>query len=111
MLFRSDSTGRFIFGDGQIDFTPDRVRDTIRISNCLPDATAGGTLSGADLVPGTFLAAAGNWNMAYKVFNHQAMIMEQWIGGSSMWCSKYQFGAKDGGQVHCAEAARVLVVG
>jgi hypothetical protein len=35
-------------------------------------------------------------------------MMEQFIGGSSMWCSKFQFGAKDGGFVACAPAARTF---
>jgi hypothetical protein len=39
------------------------------------------------------------------------MWMEQYIGGSSAWCVKYQFGAEDGGFAMCCPAARTLVVG
>jgi hypothetical protein len=108
----TDTTGRFIFGDGQMNFAPGQV-DGIRISNCLPDATEGGTRGNADspFVAGDFLAAAGNWDMAYAVVNKRPMFMEQWIGGSTAWCVKYQFGAEDGGFTMCCDAARVLQVG
>ncbi len=108
-----DNNGRFIFGDGDMLFSPDRVRDAIRISNCLPDATEGGTLGdvAAPFVPGSFLVAAGNWEMAYKSVSRKAMSMEQFEGGSTMWCVKYMFGAEDGGFVGCCLAARTLVVG
>lgn len=108
-----DNNGRFIFGDGDMLFSPDRVRDAIRISNCLPDATEGGTLGdvAAPFVPGSFLVAAGNWEMAYKSVSRKAMSMEQFEGGSTMWCVKYMFGAEDGGFVGCCPAARTLVVG
>lgn len=108
-----DNNGRFIFGDGQITFSPDDARERIRISNCLPDATANGTKgnAGAPFVAGDFLAAAGNWKTAYAQVNKRAMWMEQYIGGSSAWCVKYQFGAEDGGFAMCCPAARTLVVG
>lgn len=107
-----DTSGRFIFGDGDMTFSPDRVQG-IRISNCLPDATAGGTRGNADspFVAGDFLAAAGNWDMAYAAVNKRPMFMEQYEGGSTAWCVKYQFGAEDGGFVMCCDAARTLVVG
>lgn len=108
-----DSNGRFIFGDGLMTYSPDDVRERIRISNCLPDATAGGTRGNEDapFVAGDFLAAAGNWKMAYAVVNKRPMFMEQYIGGSSAWCVKYQFGAEDGGFPMCCAAAQTLVVG
>lgn len=108
-----DTNGRFIFGDGLMTYSPDDVRERIRISNCLPDATAGGT-KGSDAAPfttGDFIAAAGNWEMAYAAVNKKPMFMEQFVGGSSAWCVKYQFGAEDGGFVMCCPAARTLVVG
>lgn len=108
-----DTTGRFIFGDGMMTFSPDDVRERIRISNCLPDATAGGTRGNAasPFVAGDFIAAAGNWGMAYASVSKRPMFMEQFIGGSSAWCVKYQFGAEDGGFVMCCPAARTLYVG
>lgn len=108
-----DSNGRFIFGDGLMTFSPDDVRERIRISNCLPDATAGGTRGNAanPFVAGDFIAAAGNWERAYGVVSKRPMFMEQYLGGSSAWCVKYQFGAEDGGMVMCCPAARTLVVG
>lgn len=104
--------GQFIFGQGQMDFSPDNVSG-IRISNCLPDATAGGTRGNPDspFVAGDFLAAAGNWDMAYAAVNKKPMFMEQYIGGTTAWCVKYQFGAEDGGFVMCCDAARTLQVG
>lgn len=108
-----DSSGRFIFGDGEMTFSPDDVRERIRISNCLPDATADNTKGNADspFVSGDFLAAAGNWERAYASVNKRPMFVEQFVGGSSAWCVKYQFGAEDGGFTLCCPAARTLIVG
>lgn len=108
-----DSNGRFLFGDGQITYTPDDARERIRISNCLPDPTEGGTKGDADnpFDTGDFIMATGNWNAAYAAVNKRPMFMEQYIGGSSAWCVKYQFGAEDGGFVKCCPAARILVAG
>lgn len=108
-----DNTGRFIFGDGLLTFSPDDVRDRIRISNCLPDATDGGTKGDAanPFTTGDFLMAAGNWQTAYASVNKKPMFMEQFVGGSTAWCVQYQFGAEDGGFVQCCPAARTLVVG
>lgn len=108
-----DSTGRFIFGDGDMTFSPDAVRDRIRISNCLPDATEGGTRGDVEnpFVVGAFLLAAANWEMAYKAVSRKPMFMEQYEGGTTAWCVKYQFGAEDGGFVGCCPAGQTLVVG
>jgi hypothetical protein len=108
-----DNNGRFLFGDGLMTYTPDDVRERIRISNCLPDATEGGTLGDEanPLTTGSFLAATGAWASAYAQVNKRPMFMEQYIGGSSAWCVKYQFGAEDGGFVQCCPAVSVLVVG
>lgn len=108
-----DANGRFIFGDGLMGFSPDDVRDRIRISNCLPDPTDGGTKGSADAPfdAGAFIMAAGVWPMAYAAVNHRPMFMEQYEGGSSAWCVKYQFGAKDGGFVACCPAARTFQAG
>ena len=108
-----DANGRFIFGDGMMGFSPDDVRDRIRISNCLPDPTVGGTLgsAAAPMASDSFVMAAGVWERAYVNVNHRPMFMEQYEGGSTAWCVKYQFGAKDGGFVACAPAARTLQTG
>jgi HK97 family phage major capsid protein len=108
-----DSAGRFIFGDGLMGFSPSDVRDRIRISNCLPDATEGLTKGseGSPFTSGDFIMAAGVWPRAYAAVNHRPMFMEQYEGGSTAWCVKYQFGAKDGGFVACCPAARTLVAG
>ena len=108
-----DNNGRFLFGDGLMSFSPDDVRERIRISNCLPDPTNGGTLGSTanPFVTGDFIMAAGVWPRAYAAVNHRPMFMEQFVGGSSAWCVKYQFGAKDGGFVACAPAARTFQAG
>lgn len=108
-----DNTGRFLFGDGLMSYSPTDVRERIRISNCLPDPTEGGTLgsTAAPFAAGSFIMAAGVWDMAYAAVNHRPMFMEQYEGGSTAWCVKYQFGAKDGGFVMCCPAARTLVAG
>jgi HK97 family phage major capsid protein len=108
-----DNNGRFIFGDGDMTFSPDRVRERIRISNCLPDATANNTKGDRanPFTPGDFLVAAGNWNMAYKAVSKRPLWMQQYEGGSTAWCVKYVFGAEDGGFVGCCPAARILQVG
>jgi hypothetical protein len=105
-----DANGRFIFGDGLMTYSPDDVRDRIRISNCLPDPTEGNTLGSAEnpFDANSFILAAGNWKQAFSVVSKRALMMEQFIGGSSMWCVKYQFGAQDGGFTMCCPAARTL---
>lgn len=108
-----DNNGRFIFGDGLMTYSPDDVRERIRISNCLPDATQDNTLGSteAPFAAGAFLAAAGNWKMAYYAVNKKPMFMEQYVGGSTAWCVMYQFGAEDGGFSGCCDAARILQAG
>lgn len=108
-----DADGRFIFGDGLMTFSPDDVRERIRISNCLPDPTQGGTVGSASnpFPVGAFLVAAANWRMAFKSISKRALFMEQFLGQTSAWCVKYQFGAEDGGFVGCCNAGRVLRVG
>lgn len=108
-----DSTGRFIFGDGLMTYGPNDVRERIRISNCLPDATNGLTLGSeaAPFVSGSFIAAVGAWNQAFYMVNKRPLWMEQWEGQSTAWCVKYVFGAEDGGFVGCCNAARILAVG
>lgn len=110
---QTDSNGRFIFGDGDMLFSPDAVRDRLRISNCLPDATEGGTRGDAanPFVPGAFLVAAANWEMAYKAVSKAPLTMEQYEGATTKWCVKYQFGAEDGGFVGCCPAGQILQVG
>ena len=108
-----DSVGRFIFGDGLMTYGPNDVRENIRISNCLPDATAGLTKGTAanPFTTGDFLVAAGAWKQAYYAVNKKPLFIEQWEGASSVWCVKYVFGAEDGGFVGCCPAARILSVG
>lgn len=109
----TDTSGRFLFGDGDLMWNPDQVNERIRISNCLPDPTEGGSLGSLEnpFAANSFIMAAGNWNTAYAAVNKRPMFMEQYVGGSSAWCVKYQFGAEDGGFVMCCPAARTLVAG
>jgi len=74
-----DNNGRFIFGDGQMTFSPDDTSERIRISNCLPDATAGGTRGSvaSPFVAGDFLVAAGNWEKAYTSVSKKPLFMER----------------------------------
>lgn len=108
-----DNTGRFIFGDGMMTYNPDDTRERIRISNCLPDATADNTKgsTASPFVAGDFLMAVGNWKMAYAAVSKKPMFMEQFLGATTAWCVKYQFGAEDGGFTMCCPAARILTVG
>lgn len=108
-----DNTGRFLFGDGLMGYSVDDVRDRIRISNCLPDPTVGGTRgsTAAPFAANSFIMATGNWPRAYSLVSHRPMFMEQFVGGSTAWCVQYQFGAKDGGFVGCCPAARTLRAG
>jgi hypothetical protein len=108
-----NSLGDFIFGEGLMTYSPNDVRESIRISNCLPDPTHGLT-KGSDAAPfiaGDFICAAGAWNLAYYMVNKRPLWMEQWIGQSTAWCVKYVFGAEDGGFTACCPAARILSVG
>ena len=108
-----DSVGRFIFGDGLMTYSPSDVRETLRISNCLPDPTEGLTRGSTanPFVTGAFIAAAGNWSTAYYAVSKRPLWIEQWEGQSSAWCVKYQFGAEDGGFVGCCPAVHILSVG
>jgi len=108
-----DGNGRFLFGDGLMTYSPNDVRENIRISNCLPDATEGLTKgsNGVPFTTGDFLVAVGNWKAAYYAVNKRPLWMEQWEGGSTAWCVQYVFGAEDGGFVGCCPAARILTVG
>lgn len=107
-----DANGRFIFGDGVMTYSPENAGERIRISNCLPDATDDGTKGDEDnpFVAGDFIAAAANWETAFKAVSRKPMSMEQYIGGSTKWCVKYQFGAEDGSFVGCCPAGRILRV-
>lgn len=108
-----DNTGRFLFGDGLMTYSPNDVRERIRISNCLPDPTHNMTLNGADkpFITGDFILAAGAWKAAYYVVNKRPLWIEQWEGKSTAWCVAYSFGAEDGGFVACCPAATILTVG
>lgn len=108
-----DSNGRFIFGDGNMLFSPSEASARIRISNCLPDATVNNTKgsAAAPFVAGDFLVAAGNWNKAFTHAMRKPLGFELYVGGSSKWCSKWQFDAEMAGFVTCCPAARTLVVG
>jgi hypothetical protein len=109
----TDSNGRFLFGDGLMTYSPNDVRERIRISNCLPDPTANLTLgtTGAPFVTGSFIAATGAWKQAYYIVNKRPLWIEQWVGKSTAWCVAYSFGAEDGGFVACCPAASILLVG
>jgi len=109
----TDANGRFIFGDGLMTYSPADVRENIRISSCLPDATKGLTLgsAAAPFVTGDFLVAVGAWSAAYYAVNKRPLWIEQWEGQSTAWCVKYVFGAEDGGFTACCPAARILKVG
>jgi hypothetical protein len=108
-----DANGRFLFGDGLMTYSPNDVRESIRISNCLPDPTEGLTLgsAAAPFVTGSFIAAAGAWASAYYAVNKRPLWFEQWEGKSTAWCVAYQFGAEDGAFTACCAAARTLQVG
>lgn len=108
-----DNTGRFLFGDGLMTYSPSDVRERIRISNCLPDPTNGLTVggSGTPFVTGDFIAASGAWKAAYYIVNKRPLWIEQWEGKSTAWCVAYSFGAEDGGFVACCPAVSILTVG
>jgi hypothetical protein len=109
----TDSNGRFLFGDGLLTYSPSDVRERIRISNCLPDPTAGLTkgTTAAPFTTGDFIAATGAWKQAYYVVNKRPLWIEQWEGKSTAWCVAYSFGAEDGGFVACCPAVSILTVG
>jgi hypothetical protein len=110
---QTDGVGRFLFGDGIMTYGPNDVRENIRISNCLPDATENLTLgSGTAPMPtGSFVAAAANWSTAFYAVNKRPLWMEQWEGKSTAWCVSYVFGAEDGSFVGCCPAGRILTIG
>ena len=74
----TNTLGDFIFGEGLMTYSPDDVRESIRISNCLPDPTHGLT-KGSEANPfvaGDFLVAAGSWAQAYYMVEKRGL----WIG-------------------------------
>lgn len=105
-----DDVGRFLFGDGDMLYYPEKVSDIIRISNCLPDPTENLTKGPDKWDAGSFIMGAANWGTAYYTVTKTPLFFEQWEGQSSAWCVKYQFGAEDGGFVGCSEAGRILKV-
>lgn len=110
----TDSVGRFLYGDGLMSFSPDDVRERIRISNCLPDPTENLTLGGPTTPPfvtGSFLLATGAWKQAFYAVNKRPLWIEQWEGKSTAWCVAYSFGAEDGGFIACCNAVTILTVG
>lgn len=113
LVAKTDAVGRFLFGDGMLSYTPNDVRESIRISNCLPDPTADLTLGSTTdpFVTGSFLMAAGAWKQAYYAVNKRPLWIEQWEGKSTAWCVAYSFGAEDGGFVACCNAARIFKAG
>jgi len=110
---RTDANGRFIFGDGLMTYSPNDVRENIRISNCLPDPTYGLTkgTETAPFITGDFLVGIGSWASAYYAVSKRPLWIEQWEGQSTAWCVKYVFGAEDGGFTACCPAARIITVG
>ena len=110
---QTDGVGRFLFGDGIMTYGPNDVRENIRISNCLPDATENLTLGSATapMPTGSFVAAAANWKTAFYAVNKRPLWMEQWEGKSTAWCVSYVFGAEDGSFVGCCPAGRTLTIG
>lgn len=114
IMSMTNADGLFLFQPGQmmVDIVDGQTRDGVRVSECLPDPTAGGTLGSttAPFVGGSFLMAAGNWPMAYAAVTQMPLQFQQHIGRSSMACVVYQFMAKDGGFVKCCDAARILQV-
>ena len=105
-----DGNGRFMFGEGDLIYTPERVADIIRISNYLPDPTDDLQKTNNEFVAGDFIMAAAHWKTAYHSVTKKPLFFEQWYGQSSAWCVKYQFGAEDGGFVGCPDAGRILQV-
>jgi len=104
-----DANGRFIFGDGIFNFSPE-VESSIRVSNCLPDPTEELTKGADNLTSGDFIMAAAAWKEAYYSVEGRPMFMQQYMGGTTAWCVQYQFGAKDGGFIGCPNAGRILKV-
>jgi len=104
------TNGRFFFGDGELAYTPDMVKENIRVSKCLPDPTKNLTVANGSFDAGAFVMAAAAWATAYYAIDKRPLTFQQWVGGSSMWCSKYQFWAQDGGFVGCPAAGLILKI-
>lgn len=110
LVSQTDANGRLVFGDGQFGLMPEAMVDVLRISNCLPDPTENLTIGNNNFVSGSFVMAAAAWDVAYKSFVQTPLFFEQWLGGSTAWCVKYQFGAKDGGFIGCPAAGNILQI-
>jgi hypothetical protein len=105
LMATPDANGRFLFGDGMLVLD---ANDTpIRVNNCLPDATADLTVAPA---AGSFIMAAANWKNAYYMAEKSPLRFELFVGGSSMFCSKWQFESEHGAFTGCCEAGRILKV-
>jgi Phage capsid family len=110
---QTDNNGRFIFGDGEMVYSPNSANARIRISNCMPDPTDN-NVRGSDAVPfvaGDMVMAAGNWSMAVMQADKSPLTIELYTGGSTKWCSKWQASSEMGGSLLCTGAVRTLSIG
>ena len=109
-----DSNGRFIFGDGLMTYSPNDVRENIRISNCLPDPTDGLTLG----IDGCAVRHRRLPRRDRRLEGRPTTPSTSARSGSSSGkasrprgASTTSFGAEDGGFVACCPAASILTVG
>lgn len=107
---QTNTVGDFLFFSGVMFPPVDQATQGVRLSDCLPDPTQSFTvgLAGGVFPPDTMLAAVGNWSQAYRIFELSPLRVQQLEAQSNMFCVSYEFAAEDGGQVFCADAARIL---
>ena len=112
LMAQTSQDGQFLFrpGDLMLDIVDGQNTMGIRLSECMPDPTANGTLGSTanPFANGAILMAAGTWSEAYAAVTHTPLQFQQHIGRSSMACVVYQFLAKEGGFVKCCDAVSLL---
>ena len=110
MAAHINSYGEFIFGQGDMGFNAQSIPD-IRVTKCLPDATANNSLNGgaAPFVSGSFLMTIADWKLAYKRWVLEPMtVRPNFVTGP--YCQQWTFRERSGGSVFCANAGHTLTV-
>ena len=83
----------------------------IRVTKCLPDATANNSLNGGSkpFASGSFLMTIADWKLAYKRWILEPMtVRPNFVTGP--YCQQWTFRERSGGSVFCANAGHTLAV-
>ena len=113
LISRQTTDHEFIFNGNDMFAGLNVDPSKLRLSKCLPDATANNSLDGSAGKPfatGAFVSTVADWGMAYKRFVLEPMtVRPNFVTGP--YCQQWAFRERSGGEVWCANAAHTLVIG